>query len=411
MAGWKMEKLKVFMSRFFGLRGLLLFFFTFFCHPLLAKDISLEVVGKAQEVSAEWSEDQVLLLNGFRQAVTRELEEAKLDSALYWSKLEKKKLSAKDEFEFLKNFFSKESVARAAGADPKIPLPANGPLSGTFSAWLDLEKLKSNYEEMINDLSDTKLKTFYILASIEIDKGMKWEDVGVSKAENFSGVILESWKKLAEKEFSGFERIVVLNKDFSQKPDYMNSKSITLKWKSILKKVSSNTESQSASYELSAQYILQNTKSGTVLLAFDFPEQKRSLGMNNKKVLSSSLASLIHNLLLSQTAKIQGLIEADARNLEMTELEIKFSTKPGLSEIYQVNNLLQDKLSDLKLSAQMKTYSTEGASILIRAQGSSALILDRLSKEGGKFPLNEQKVLLFNRADKTFAILPKETNN
>lgn len=411
MAGWKMEKLKVFMSRFFGLRGLLLLFFTFFCHPLLAKDISLEVVGKAQEVSAEWSEDQVLLLNGFRQAVTRELEEAKLDSALYWSKLEKKKLSGKDEFELLKKFFSKESVARAAGADPKIPLPANGPLSGTFSAWLDLEKLKSNYEEMINDLSETKLKTFYILASIEIDKGMKWEDVGVSKADSFSGVILESWKKLAEKEFSGFERIVVLNKDFSQKPDYMNSKSITLKWKSILKKVSSNTESQSASYELSAQYILQNTKSGTVLLAFDFPEQKRSLGMNNKKVLSSSLASLIHNLLLSQTAKIQGLIEADARNLEMTELEIKFSTKPGLSEIYQVNNLLQDKLSDLKLSAQMKTYSTEGASILIRAQGSSGLILDRLSKEGGKFPLNEQKVLLFNRADKTFAILPKETNN
>lgn len=398
------------MSRFFGLSGPLLFLLTF-CHPLLAKDISLEVVGKALEVSAEWSEDQVLLLNGFRQAVTRELEEAKLDSALYWSKLEKKKMSAKDEFEFLKSFFSKESVARAAAADPKIPLASNGPLSGTFSAWLDLEKLKSNYEEMINDLSETKLKTFYILASIEIDKGMKWEDVGVTKAENFSGVILESWKKLAEKEFSGFEKIVVLNKDFSQKPDYMNSKSITLKWKSILKKVSSNTESQSASYELSAQYILQNTKSGTVLLAFDFPEQKRSLGMNNKKVLSSSLASLIHNLLLSQTAKIQGLIEADARNLEMTELEIKFSTKPGLSEIYQVNNLLQDKLSDLKLSAQMKTYSTEGASILIRAQGSSALILERLSKEGGKFPLNEQKVLLFNRADKTFAILPKETNN
>lgn len=394
------------MSRIFSLRGLL-FFLLAFCNPLLAKDISLEVMGKAQEVSAEWSEEQVLLLNGFRQAVTRELEEAKLDSALYWSKLEQKKMAAKDEFEFLKSFFSKESLARPAAADPKIPLP----LSGTFSAWLDLDKLKLNYEEIIDDLSDTKLKTFYILASIEIDKGMNWEDVGVSKAENFSGVILESWKKLTEKEFSGFERFVILSKDFSHKPDYMNPNSVTLKWKSILKKVSSNIEGQSASYELSAQYILQNTKSGTVLTAFDFPEQKRSLGMGNKKVLSSSLASLIHNLLQSQTSKIQGILEANAKNLEMTELEIKFSTKPGLSEIYQVNNLLQDKLSDLKLSAQMKTYSSDGASILIRAQGSSVLLLDRLSKEGGKFPLNEQKVLLFNRADKTFAILPKETNN
>jgi hypothetical protein len=34
-----------------------------------------------------------------------------------------------------------------------------------------------------------------------------------------------------------------------------------------------------------------------------------------------------------------------------------------------------------------------------------------LSNGGANFPLNEQKVLLFNRADKSFAILPKEKNN
>jgi hypothetical protein len=59
----------------------------------------------------------------------------------------------------------------------------------------------------------------------------------------------------------------------------------------------------------------------------------------------------------------------------------------------------------------MKSYSTDESSIIIRAEGTVEKILNSLSLDGGKYPLNEQKVLLFNRTDKTFAILPKESNN
>lgn len=389
------------------LKALTLIFFCFSLDSVFAKEVSLEVFGRPAEVSISMTEDQVLLLNGFRQIITRELEELKLDSRLYWTKLEKKKQSPHEEFLFLKTFFTNELVGRPATQDSKT-LTA---LSGTFSGFIDIEKLKSNYEEVIADLEDTKLKTFYLLANIELDKSMSWEDVGVTKSENFTDVILESWKKMIEKDVKGFERVVLLEKDFINKPAYMNSKSVSLKWKSILKKVSGNNDAQTASYELTAQYILQNTKSGTVISSLDFPEQKRTLDGKNKKVLSSTLASLIYNLLFSQSAKIQGLLEVDAKALEMSEVEIKMASKIGLSEIYQINTLLQEKFKDLKLTSQMKSYSTEGASILVRAEGTVEMILDSLSKEGGKFPLNEQKVLLFNRTDKTFAILPKESNN
>lgn len=376
-----------------------------------AKDISIDVLAKPSEVTAEMNEEQLLTLNGYRQAVTSELEDLKLNSELFWSKLDQKKMSSKDEAAFLQSLFENVSISVAASLDPKEPKPEGRNLSGNFKALLNPEKLKMTFLEVTTDLAATKLKTFYLEANIDLDDNMTWDDVGVMKPESFRGVILDSWKKLIEKEIKGFESVLILEKDLSSKPDYMNTKSVILKWTSTFKKVSSNTENYTASYELSAHYILQNAKSGSTLLAFDFPVQKRDFDIKNKKALSSSLASLVYNLLLSQSAKINSVVESNAKTIEQTELEIKILSKAGLTEIYQINSLLQEKFKDLKLTSQMKSYSTEGSTLIIRAEGSVEKILDRLSVGGGKYSLNEQKVLLFNRADKTFAILPKDGNN
>ncbi len=372
-----------------------------------SKDISLEVIAKRSDVNNELSEEQVLLLNGFRQAVTSELEILKLDSNIYWPKLDKKKMTVKEEFLYLKSFFTNE-VLVLKQSEGSVLSPV---FSGAFTAVLDSLKLKSNYDEVISDSDEVKLKTFYILANVDIDKNMTWEDAGVSKSQNFTDVIQESWKKLIEKKISGFERVVILENDFTKINDSMNSKSNLLKWKSILKKVSENHDTKTNQYEVSAQYVLQNAKSGTVLLAFDFPVIKRSFEGQNKKKLSSDLASLIYNLLLSQIVKIQTLLISDAKISEMSNFEIKVISKSGLSEIFLINSFLQEKFKDLKLTSSMKSYSSDGAILVIRAEGSEEKILESLSIEGGKFILNEQKVLLFNRIDKTFAILPKESNN
>ena len=388
-------------------KNIIFIFFLIFTKVAFSKDISLEVIAKRGDVNIELNEDQMLLLNGFRQAVTSELEILKLDSNLYWLKLEKNKMSAKDEFLFFKSFFSNEAVARKT-VENTVPLPV---FSGIFTAVLDALKLKSNYEEVISDSKEAKLKTFYLEANIEIDKNMTWEDTGVSKSQNFTGVILDSWKKLIEKNFLGFERVIVLENDLPKINDLVNPKSNLLKWKSILKKVSENNDTKIIQYELSAQYILQNTKTGAVLLAFNFPEIKRTFDGQNKKKLSSDLASLIYNLFLSQIVKIQTLLVNEAKISEMSNVEIKVIGKSSLSELFLVNSFLQEKFSALKLTSIMKSYSSDGAVLVIRAEGNEENILESLSAEGGKYKLNEQKVLLFNRNDKTFAIIPKESNN
>lgn len=405
------------------LKALILFFILILAHPLFAKTIEFSVLAKKSDVTADLKEEDLLTLNGFRQAITSELEELKLDSKLYWEKFEQKKLSNTEELQFFKPLFENVVIAQAAPA-PKAEISAevSGPtpketskedqkLEGSFKAEINLEKLKSNFLEVTLNLAETKIKTFYILANIDLDAGTSWEDVGVDKAQNFSGVIIDSWKKLAQKEFKNFERVEALEKDFASKPDYMNSKSVTLKWNSTLKKVSTSAEGKKGNFELVAQYVLINTKSGDILTSFDFPIQKRELDLQNRKALSSTLASLVYNLLLSQTSKISGVLETIEKNKARSFVEIKIATKTSLSEIYAINGLLQEKFKDIKLASQMKTYTTDSASLLISADEDEAKILDRLSLEGGKFPLNEQKVLLFNRSDKSFAIIPKDSNN
>ncbi len=404
MAVLKMEKLKVFMLKF------LFYCFFFISSSLFAKQVEVQTLGKKSDITKDLTADDILTLNGYRQVVTMELEELKLDSKIFWEKLELKKFSSIEEIKFLRALFDNVDVSRSVLSD-LIEEAKDEKLEGSLKGELNLEKLKTSFEELKSNLSETKLKTFYLLSNFEIDSSMTWEDTGVADGSRFSGVIVDAWKKLFEKDLKGFEKIIVLEKDFTQKPDYMNTKSLTLKWNSTLKKVSTNIESKKAIFELSAQYILVNTKTGDVLNSFDFPLQKRELDTQNKKSLSSALASLTYNLLLSQSSKIQGIIEADGKGQEQSSLELKISSKAGLSEIYAINNLLQEKFQNIKLTSSMKSYSREGAVLNIRAEGSVDKILDSLSLEGGKFPLNEQKILLFNRTDKSFAILPKDSNN
>jgi hypothetical protein len=403
-----MGKLKGFMLKKFFLYSFL-FSSMLFSQAVLADKVELDVFAKKAEAASSFTEIDALTLNGERLSITTELENKKLDSKLFWDKLEQKKLEPADELKFLKSVFSDLSVTLNVPARENEKPVITEKVSGSFHADLDFEKLKVLYDQVTGNLEETKLKSFYILADINIDSSMSWEDLGVTKAESFSGVIVESWKKMIQKDVKGFENITALEKDFATKPDYMNSKSVTMKWNSTFKKVSYNEQNKLAGYELNAQYVLVNTKTNTILTAFDFPVQKRDLDTKNKKVLSSTLASLVYNLLLSQSAKIQEAIEQQGTN-ELTHFELKISNG-SLSDVYAANAILQEKLKEFKATSAVKSYSSAESILKVNADGNLEKILDKLSLEGGKLPLNEQKILLFNRSDKSFAILPKDSNN
>lgn len=375
-----------------------------------AKTLEQDVYASKSEVSAEMNALDLLTLNGLHLIITSELVAQKLEPKLFWDKMAEKKLTPKEELAALKVYFSDAQVSMAVPSeDAKEEEKSNTALRGTLKVQFEPDQLKLGYEQLVNNLEDTKQKTFYLLADFSLDSSMTVDDLGVAKSENFNGAIIDSWIKLIQKDFKTYEVVKVLEKDFSSRPDFMNAQSVTLKWNSTFRKSSVDDQKKIASYELSAQFVLVNTKSGSVITSFDFPVQKRELSTINKKALSSSLASLVYNLLYSQSQKIQEVLAAQGA-AERAQLELKVMGV-GLSEVYALNGLIQEKLKDFKATSTLKNYSSNGTLILLEAQAGVEQILDKLASEGGKFPLNEQKILIFNRADKSFAFIPKDSNN
>jgi hypothetical protein len=124
------------------------------------------------------------------------------------------------------------------------------------------------------------------------------------------------------------------------------------------------------------------------------------------KALSSNLASLTFNLLNSQTAKVNSGLEINRSSGSYETLEIKVTGKHGLSDIIKLNGLLKERFKDIQLSSELKTFASEGSTITVKSTAPAARLYELLSVEGGKFPLNEQKILLFTASPPTFAIIP-----
>lgn len=387
--------------------------------PATPKNTLNVLVKKSMLPASDATADQEapFLLNGIRQAITGELLKKELDSEIFWQKIEAKNLSDSDEIALLKVLFTNAYIVILPEAipDPKAAEASKTPPDqfrrATFIYEFNHDVTKNFFDEILIGLPDPSLKTFYIVPDINIAQDMLWSDVGVSKKENFSGVIIESWKSWASSQFKNFSNIVVLDKDLTKKPDTLNPESVTLKWNSFLKKGQTFQDRKSAPYELNAQYILVSTKTNQTLLAFDFPVQKREISVLNPKELSSNLASLIYNLLNSQTAKITSAVELNRATSTLSIVEIKIIGKHGLFDITQINTFLMGHFKNLGLTSTLKSYSSESSIISIKSSASAEVLYAHFAKEGGKFPLNEQKILLFSPESKAFAIIPKEANN
>lgn len=249
---------------------------------------------------------------------------------------------------------------------------------------------------------DLPQRALYIEALMGIDKEMTWEEIGVGDEAAFTDVIKKSWKTWAEKKFLKFDRVEIT--PIPPNATLLHKNSNVLKWTSTI------TKKDFDDYELSAHFVLTVPKTNEVLLSYNFPEQKILIDFANKKEAGSKLASLIYNLLNSQTEKIKTLTDTVAEPSNTTAIVIPFKGKLSLSEMLEIKNQVEAKFKEVELTADLKNFSTDEGSFLVKAKiGEEKLLF--LFQQTGKFPLNEQKLLLFNKDDKSFAILPKEQNN
>ena len=390
--------------------------FVFFSTNIFAEEKSLSV-DLMLSPEAKSSEVDLLTLKAMQKALSEFYTAENLKADLFWSKLNEKKgfdkLPLKDSLLFLRPYFLKEQLAMPApleGEKIDTEKTENSLSIGVFRYEIDAEKTKKFHEQIVSDLPDFSQKSFFIVADIDIDESLTWTDLGITKAESFSGVIKESWRKLATEHFKGFDHYIILAKDIPR-VEGMHPQSLVLKWKSRLKKTFTDSEQKNGKFELSAQYVLTKPATNESLLAFDFPGQKRDFALTNAKALSSGLASLIYNLLNSQTSKIATAVETSLAAASVDLTEFKITSGHGLSDLYQVMNTLNESMKAIGLKVELKTFSNPGSVLLFKSNVPSSKLIELLSANGGRIDVNEQKLLVFNPQDKSFAIIPKDGNN
>ena len=388
------------------LRSALLLILIICSNLIQAKEIVILATAKSDRVTPEFSRDQVLILSGMRLVLTKEFEEQKLDSAIFWSKFDKKHFSDKEEIDFLQKFFEKAQLIPSSSESQDEDLDPDK-ISAMFRAEFEAEKIKEDYNKFVTDVDQVKAQTFYILPNIEIDPSLNWTDLGVTRSENFTGVVLDAWKAHFQNQFPAFESVELLDKDLNSKPEEINPNSITLKWKSIIKKMVVKKSSKTAEFELTAQYVVVNTKSSEVITSNDFPLSKKEFSLEDKKALASGLVSWIYNLLLSQSSGIQASIEKQLKTIHKNEIDVKIIAKAGLVEVYQILSILSEQLKEAKLTAQLKSYGQEESVFTLKFESKLEKFFEIMHKKDNTLPINEKKVLVFNPADKTFAIISK----
>lgn len=249
---------------------------------------------------------------------------------------------------------------------------------------------------------DHPKKIFYIDANIELDQNTTWEDVGVLNADMFTGAINKSWKTWGENHFKTFDLVEMGNEPAGI--SNLHRESYTLKWSSIIKKLARNK------FEISAQYVLQASKYDNILLSFIFPNQIIMVNPENKKETSSKLASAIYNLLNSQTNKISSIRNASDLAIDTAEFSAMVTGQFSLSDLLVVNSILQERFKDIGLTSELRTFKINEGQIYLKAKTVDEKLIQALV-QAGKMPLNEQKILIFNPENKSFAILLKEQNN
>lgn len=382
---------------------------TFLSTTILASDWVVEIPNQA--VNSKELDEQSFLLSAIKSSIEVEAKLNSLDYNKFLTKLKNKKLSTQDEFLFLKFLIDQSEIRiiEESAIDQKNVLTKKA----NVSLVINREKTKLLLAQVINDLPDLSKKNLFILMDIAIDSSMSWNDVGVSRKENFTTVIGESWKKWGKEQFSEnqFESVVILDHDLPENLGEIHPESYVLKWTSKLKKSFSSKDQKSAGYELFAQYVLLNLRSKDIVLAHDFPTEKRTYSTTNSKTLSSGLASLIYNLLNSQTKKILASFAANKSKGSSLSNEFKLRGPIGLADSYLVINKLNEVFKIKNMTFLMKTYSSNESIILVKSNENLSDLEAIFAKDLNRLELNEQKILVFDPADKAFAILLKDVNN
>lgn len=333
-----------------------------------------------------------------------------LDGDLYFQKLDEKKMSPEAFENYFRSICKNVTFILFAGADEE---QAKLNKKGTVVIDLNTDLLLENYSDVIYNVELVSHQNFYLDLNIELLGDTKWEDLGLMGINGFTPVIISSWREHFIKNIEGFENIEEKTEEYKKVLDFnpkkIHPKSVEMKVNVTLKKVFENKNTNKISFELNAHNILLNSSSREILYSYNYNPIKKEFSSSNKKDLSSALATMVFNLIKSQTAKV---IETIKNKSNAAEVVFSLTGQTLFSEITLAKAALERYLTGPIFTVSLKSLGLSSSTILIKVESSKQELLMKKLKEMGKIPLNnnssnnnEQKFLVFDAVNNSFAIV------
>lgn len=380
--------------------------FFIFSFQLFAYELNIEIAIPKNEEGLKMSEQDVLI-RGKEEALKEYLKAKKLDIENFQLKLNQKKNSKNRYDELLNTVFTDTNIYYLSDLNAKNFSKA------VFRGNLDEEKFEEFYSEVVNDLETLADKKVFYDLNVELQNSLTWLDLGVYDSGIFKETILNTWNELLRKSIDGFSNIEVADGKFKlateKFPKKINPNSVFIEVKVLIKKTNENVTSKKASFEINAQYLILKASTKEIIYSFSFPLQKKELSITNKKDLNSTFATIIYNLL-----KVQAPMIAEALKKVESMVEISFELKGQelFSDVSKAQTILDTFLKELEVKVEIKQLGLASSILLLKVdQGKKERVFEKL-KAQGKLPLslapNEQKFLILNENNNSFAIVKKD---
>lgn len=351
--------------------------------------------------------EQDILIRGKEEAIREYIKAKSFDNDKFQAKLALKKNSKNRFDDLLNNIFTDTSVYYLSDLNAKNISKA------VFKGNLDETKFDDFYAEIIYDLESLGDKKIYYQLNIELLNSLTFMDLGVLDSALFKETILNTWNELLRKFIEGYSNIEVVDDKFKigieKYPNKINPNSVFIEVKVQIKKTNENKTSKKTSFEINAQYLILKASTKEIIYSFSFPIQKKELSITNKKDLNSTFATLIYNLV-----KVQAPTIAEAIKKSESQIEMIFDLKGQelFSDVSKAQNMLDTFLKEFEVKVEIKQLSLSNSVLVFKLdQDKKYKVIEKL-KAQGKLPLtlsnNEQKFLILNENNNSFAIVKKD---
>jgi hypothetical protein len=411
-----------------------------------------------------------LLSSAFRNVMTKELDAMGLDSKLFWQQYDKKfdeyfesiKQSLKEKYKIddpntsqvkrgnyqdamrTRRLRAKATYGRLQRAIISYSIKkmsrstqmANSRYL-SLSARVDKKMLRNFYFKFTREGESRHFKTLYISADFNL-KSMTWLDAGVEVESDFTAVVKEHWRNWLKQNLSSYvDNIEITDvvseeklkaylslpedagktiaksegaSDDSEDPPAVVDEfedSLWLKLGTTIQNMGSNELLGERKFKVSGDFVLLDLKTNKLVRHFDFITETKSYKTDDKHQLSSSLASLVYRLPMTDFQEFgKTLVNLPPK---MKRVTLTVNNVASVQDLIKLKDFLSNKGLAQRFAPSLETYTGKDGRISLGYQGERESVIEVLMRLNNQ-DIGNKRFMVIESPEDPFVLTIKSEN-